>query len=287
MRRGGPPGERFVRLPSSSMSVDRKSDRNEKGERTKIFVGGLAETVTEYDLLKTCRRFGTVKGQDFLWHRSGPLMGKPRGFAFVEFSNESEALLALSALPGLVLHGKALSAHFMEPAPPDDPVPPLDASSASAPGFASREDLALEKEKSSSDDILATDASIRALQQRLSQLESSSPSSSSSPMSFGQSRSDQRQGYGGGRQGDQKGHQGHHQVHRGHGRGGYQRDHSNHGPQRSHGGGQGQGHGHGQGGERTGEGGQRFRAVNSNSMQEVFRKAKRDHLRSSRLPPPY
>ena len=41
-----------------------------------------------YTLLQAFSKFGKISKLDFLFHKSGPLRGKPRGYAFVEFSNK-------------------------------------------------------------------------------------------------------------------------------------------------------------------------------------------------------
>lgn len=40
-----------------------------------------------YTLLQLFIKYGKVAKLDFLFHKSGPLKGKPRGYAFVEYSN--------------------------------------------------------------------------------------------------------------------------------------------------------------------------------------------------------
>lgn len=40
-----------------------------------------------YSLLQVFSKFGKVVKLDFLFHKSGPQKGKPRGYAFVEYSN--------------------------------------------------------------------------------------------------------------------------------------------------------------------------------------------------------
>uniref|UniRef100_A0A3B5LFA3 RRM domain-containing protein n=1 Tax=Xiphophorus couchianus TaxID=32473 RepID=A0A3B5LFA3_9TELE len=39
-----------------------------------------------YHLVKLLEKFGKVKQFDFLFHKSGPLEGQPRGYCFVNFS---------------------------------------------------------------------------------------------------------------------------------------------------------------------------------------------------------
>ena len=53
---------------------------------TRLFVGGLAYALTEFQLLKVCKRFGTIANLHFPHEK---LSGKPMGFAFVEFETHS------------------------------------------------------------------------------------------------------------------------------------------------------------------------------------------------------
>lgn len=39
-----------------------------------------------YHLVKLLEKFGHVKQFDFLFHKSGPLEGQPRGYCFVNFN---------------------------------------------------------------------------------------------------------------------------------------------------------------------------------------------------------
>lgn len=39
-----------------------------------------------YHLVKLLEKFGNVKQFDFLFHKSGPLEGQPRGYCFVNFN---------------------------------------------------------------------------------------------------------------------------------------------------------------------------------------------------------
>jgi len=47
-----------------------------------------------YHLVKLLEKFGKVKQFDFLFHKSGPLEGQPRGYCFVNFHTK-EVLLVL------------------------------------------------------------------------------------------------------------------------------------------------------------------------------------------------
>ena len=88
----GPSSSTPVSTPSSSSSAAGKPDR--------LFVGNLAPTVDEYTLIQVFQKYGKITKLDFMFHKSGVLKGKPRGYAFVEFSNKD-----VSASPRLTLEG--------------------------------------------------------------------------------------------------------------------------------------------------------------------------------------
>uniref|UniRef100_A0A672KVI0 RRM domain-containing protein n=1 Tax=Sinocyclocheilus grahami TaxID=75366 RepID=A0A672KVI0_SINGR len=44
-----------------------------------------------YHLVKLLEKFGKVKQFDFLFHKSGPLEGQPRGYCFVNFHTKERS----------------------------------------------------------------------------------------------------------------------------------------------------------------------------------------------------
>ncbi|KAJ3236758.1 polynucleotide adenylyltransferase [Chytriomyces hyalinus] len=67
-----------------------------------LFIGGLDLAVTEFRLKKIFEKFGQITKLDFLWHKTGPKIGHPKGSAFVKFENESSSLRAIATLNGTV-----------------------------------------------------------------------------------------------------------------------------------------------------------------------------------------
>ena len=49
----------------------------------------LTIIVFRYTLLQVFSKYGKISKLDFLFHKSGPHKGKPRGYAFVEYSDEN------------------------------------------------------------------------------------------------------------------------------------------------------------------------------------------------------
>ena len=73
---------------------------------TKIFVGNLPFDATEQDLNDLFSADGRqVERVSIITDRD---TGRPRGFAFVEMTNDSDATAAISALDGQELHGRPL-----------------------------------------------------------------------------------------------------------------------------------------------------------------------------------
>ena len=50
--------------------------------------GVLKTFLIRYTLLQVFSKFGKVTKLDFLFHKTGLLKGKPRGYAFVEYGNK-------------------------------------------------------------------------------------------------------------------------------------------------------------------------------------------------------
>ena len=69
----------------------------------KLYVGNLPFSSTEEDLRSVFERHGSVDSVNVITDRE---TGRPRGFAFVEMSEESAARDAISALDGSDLGGR-------------------------------------------------------------------------------------------------------------------------------------------------------------------------------------
>lgn len=67
-----------------------------------------AKLFHRYNLLKMVQKFGVIKKFDFLFHKSGPLKGQPRGYCFVTYENREQALKALQAMNGKTVLEKDL-----------------------------------------------------------------------------------------------------------------------------------------------------------------------------------
>lgn len=63
------------------------------GKPDRLYVGNLSQTVDEYTLLQVFGKYGKITRLDVMYHKTGPQKGKPRGYAFVEFSNKDVSYL--------------------------------------------------------------------------------------------------------------------------------------------------------------------------------------------------
>jgi cold-inducible RNA-binding protein len=77
-----------------------------------IFVGNLSFTATEDAVRSLFEAHGTVERVSIITDRD---TGKPRGFAFVEMTNDSEADRAIAALNGSDLDGRTLNINEARP----------------------------------------------------------------------------------------------------------------------------------------------------------------------------
>ncbi|XP_028828970.1 putative RNA-binding protein 18 isoform X1 [Denticeps clupeoides] len=90
-------------LENASILSDSSS---QEGHR--LWIGNIDPKITEYHLVKLLEKFGKVKQFDFLFHKSGPLEGQPRGYCFVNFHTKEEAERAIQRLNGKLALSKKL-----------------------------------------------------------------------------------------------------------------------------------------------------------------------------------
>ncbi len=78
----------------------------------KIYVGNLSFNTSESQLRDLFAAHGTVTSASLVMDRD---TGRPRGFGFVEMSNDSEAQAAMAALNGKPLDGRDLTVNEAKP----------------------------------------------------------------------------------------------------------------------------------------------------------------------------
>jgi RNA recognition motif-containing protein len=76
------------------------SSSSSTGKPDRLYVGNLSPSVDEYTLIQVFQKYGRITKLDFMFHKTGVLKGKPRGFAFVEFSSKDVSALALMLAKG-------------------------------------------------------------------------------------------------------------------------------------------------------------------------------------------
>ncbi|KAJ7728420.1 hypothetical protein DFH07DRAFT_930517 [Mycena maculata] len=109
----------FSTEPEPEASTSKTPPKPRQTLQDRLYIGNLHPSVDEYSLLQIFSKFGKVTKLDFLFHKTGLLKGKPRGYAFVEYGNKDDALKALSAAHDKLLRGRRLIVTFAQQAPID------------------------------------------------------------------------------------------------------------------------------------------------------------------------
>jgi RNA recognition motif-containing protein len=81
---------------------------------TKVYVGNLSFETTEDQLRDLFSAFGTVNTVNLITDR---MTGRPRGFGFIEMSDESAAKAAIDGLNGKEHGGRTLTVNEARPRP--------------------------------------------------------------------------------------------------------------------------------------------------------------------------
>ena len=80
----------------------------------KIYVGNMSFDTTEDQLRQAFEGFGEVTSVNIVTDR---VSGEPRGFAFVEMTQKSEAISAIAGMNEKELNGRALNVNEARPRP--------------------------------------------------------------------------------------------------------------------------------------------------------------------------
>jgi RNA recognition motif-containing protein len=78
----------------------------------KLYVGGLAYSVTEQELEALFAEYGKVTSSAVIKDRDS---GQSKGFGFVEMSDDTEAKAAMSALNGKDFNGRSITVNEARP----------------------------------------------------------------------------------------------------------------------------------------------------------------------------
>jgi cold-inducible RNA-binding protein len=78
----------------------------------KIYVGNLSFSVTEAKLRSLFEAYGSVESVNLVMDRDS---GQPKGFGFVEMTNDPEAAKAINGLNGKDVEGRTLNVNEARP----------------------------------------------------------------------------------------------------------------------------------------------------------------------------
>jgi len=78
----------------------------------KIFVGNLSYSASEVELRSMFEAYGAVESVHIVTDRDS---GQPRGFGFVEMTNDAEAANAIAGINGKDLQGRTLNVNEARP----------------------------------------------------------------------------------------------------------------------------------------------------------------------------
>ncbi|KAI0821058.1 hypothetical protein BC629DRAFT_1278088 [Irpex lacteus] len=118
----GTPKETHLSFPepcSSRKVTPPPAAQPRKFLKDRLYIGNLHPSVDEYVLLQVFSKYGKVSKLDFLFHKSGPLKGKPRGYAFIEYAEPDDAGKALASANDKLLRGRKLVVTHAQQAPLD------------------------------------------------------------------------------------------------------------------------------------------------------------------------
>ncbi|AAW45689.2 hypothetical protein CNBH2010 [Cryptococcus deneoformans B-3501A] len=144
---------------SSSTPVGPNADR--------LYVGNLSPTVDEFTLIQIFSKYGKITKLDFMFHKTGILKGKPRGFAFIQFLDKADALKAMVKLHDRLLRGRKLVVTYASTAPPDNSMLPTKGRRAEPTKTTTLSLLKSQrKPQSTAAQIAAMEAKLASMQQR-------------------------------------------------------------------------------------------------------------------------
>jgi cold-inducible RNA-binding protein len=104
----------FVLLPICPRTAHNQTVSDRGNVVKNLFVGNLGSEVTPEELRRLFEAYGQVGQVHIVLDRD---TGLPRGFAFVEMTNEAEAEKAIKALTGSILRDRTLSVDYARPRP--------------------------------------------------------------------------------------------------------------------------------------------------------------------------
>ncbi|RKP01820.1 hypothetical protein CXG81DRAFT_25524 [Caulochytrium protostelioides] len=94
--------------PASLARADGRADAAPAVPAGKLFIG-FGSSLSEHQLLAAFTPFGPIADLHYPFHRSGPHMGAPCGYAFLTYERPADAAAAMAALNGRRVRGSVLT----------------------------------------------------------------------------------------------------------------------------------------------------------------------------------
>lgn len=104
----------FILLFNCPRTADNQTITDRGNVVKNLFAGNLGSEVTHEELRRLFEAYGQVVQVHVIVDRD---TGMPRGFAFVEMTNDAEAEKAIKALNGSILRDRALDVNYARPRP--------------------------------------------------------------------------------------------------------------------------------------------------------------------------
>lgn len=127
-------------------------------EGRRLWIGNLDQRVTEFVLIKLLQKYGSLEKFDYLYHKTGPDAGKPRGYCFVTYTHLKDAEKTRQSLDGKLALGKRLIVRLAH---------------AEEDGDSTKPRLAVQQEADPTE-TLSVDSKIRAIEMKLNHMEKTS-----------------------------------------------------------------------------------------------------------------
>ncbi|KAJ3218683.1 hypothetical protein HDU67_004465 [Dinochytrium kinnereticum] len=139
----------------------------------RIIIRNLDPTVTEFMLKKAFSPYGTIQKIDYLFHKTGPSQGLPRGFSFIEYEKPEDAEKAIKDMNGAVMRGRKIQVKFPDKPPPEPPIVPETFAVKAKGGRREfrREMVEVNAKVQPRKNVASTEAKIQAIEKKLLELE--------------------------------------------------------------------------------------------------------------------
>ncbi|RIA98834.1 hypothetical protein C1645_801010 [Glomus cerebriforme] len=173
------------------MSTSQTSTTSNKLDDKRLYIGNLDSSIDEYTVVKLFEPFGKITHLDYLFHKSGPKRGQPRGYCFLEYSKKEEALRAMTAMHSKLIKNRSMIVTFAYAAPENFDSKHL-GSLKKRPSSVTNRPTTISLLKAHKMVNASTDSKIQALERKLAQMKQEDTSSySSTTKSYSQPSSPQ------------------------------------------------------------------------------------------------